>query len=106
MRLLRTDEYNGDVADIFTGEEQAVAESEIMADPLRWPVVRNSGGVRKARARRAGKGKSGGARIIYYVVSRRGVIYLMHAYAKSAKQNLTQADLKRFRELTSGFKEN
>jgi hypothetical protein len=89
MRLFRTEQYVADAAEVFTSKERADAEAEIAAAPLRWPVVPETGGVRKARARRGGKGKSGGARVIYYYVSARATIYLLMAYAKSTKEDMT-----------------
>ena len=62
-----------------------------------------TGGARKARAARGGRGKSGGARIIYYVVSRRGVVYLLDVYAKSAKEDLTDAEKKEIRKLVAAI---
>ena len=58
--------------------------------PTAWPVIRGTGGARKARVSRGGRGKSGGARVIYCVVSRRGVLYLLDIYAKSEKEDLTK----------------
>ena len=67
--------------------------------PTAWPVIRGTGGARKARAARGGRGKSGGVRIIYFVVSRRGVIYLIDIYAKSEKEDLTDAERREIRKL-------
>ncbi len=64
-----------------------------------WPMIRGTGGARKARAARGGRGKSGGVRIIYFVVSRRGVIYLLDVYAKSEKEDLTDAERREIRKL-------
>ena len=105
MRLLRTDEYKADVADVFTAEEQSAAEVEIAANPLRWPVVPETGGVRKARARRGGKGKSGGARVIYYYVSSQASVYLLMAYAKAVKQDLHAKEKRRLKALTKEMRE-
>jgi len=38
-------------------------------------------------------------RIIYFVVSRRGVIYLIDIYAKSEKEDLTDAERREIRKL-------
>jgi len=65
--------------------------------------VVGTGGARKARAARGGRGKSGGARIIYYVVSRRGVVYLLDVYAKSAKEDLTDGEKKEIRKLIAAI---
>jgi hypothetical protein len=50
------------------------------------------------RARRGRRGKSGGARIIYFVVTRRSVLYLLDVYAKSAKEDLTDAERQQIRK--------
>jgi hypothetical protein len=71
--------------------------------PNCWPVIPGTGGARKARAARGGRGKSGGARIIYYVVTRRGVLYLLDVYAKSAKEDLTNAEKREIRKLVAAI---
>ena len=52
-----------------------------------WPMIRGTGGARKARAARGGRGKSG------------GVIYLLDVYAKSEKEDLTDAERREIRKL-------
>jgi mRNA-degrading endonuclease RelE of RelBE toxin-antitoxin system len=86
-----------------TPTERAVAELEIALAPIGWPVIRGTGGARKAWAARGGRGKSGGARIIYFVVSRRGVIYLIDIYAKSEKEDLTDAERREIRKLVGAL---
>jgi hypothetical protein len=55
------------------------------------------------RAARDSRGKSGGARIVYYVVNRRGVLYLIDIYAKGAKEDLTDAEKHEIRRLIASF---
>jgi len=76
---------------------------EIVLAPTAWPVVSSTGGARKARAARGGRGKSGGARIIYYVVTRKGLLYLLDVYAKSAKEDLTDAEKHEIRKLIAAI---
>jgi len=71
--------------------------------PKAWPIIVGTGGARKARAARGGRGKSGGARVIYYVVSRRDVLYLLDVYAKSMKENLTNAETREIRKLIAAI---
>jgi hypothetical protein len=47
--------------------------------------------------------KSGGARIIYYVVTRKAVLYLLDVYAKSAKEDLSDADKREIRGLIAAI---
>ncbi|HWE07025.1 MAG TPA: type II toxin-antitoxin system RelE/ParE family toxin [Rhizomicrobium sp.] len=95
--------YDRRARKLLTATERAAAELEIALAPLAWPVITGTGGARKARAARGGKGKSGGARVIYYVVIRRNVLYLIDIYAKSDKEDLTDADKKEIRKLTAAL---
>ena len=52
-------------------------------------AIPGSGGVRKLRWAAKGKGKRGGARIIYLYVVVAGSVYLMRCYAKNVKTDLT-----------------
>jgi hypothetical protein len=84
-------------------QERAATELEIALAPTAWPVISGTGGARKARAARGGRGKSGGARIIYYVVTRKGVLYLLDVYAKSAKEDLSDAEKHEIRKLIAAI---
>ena len=84
-------------------EARAAAEAAIVARPDAWPVIRGTGGARKARIALPGRGKSGGARVIYFVLVRAGVIHLLDIYAKNAKENLTDADKAAIRRLIAAI---
>jgi hypothetical protein len=55
--------------------------------------------LRKIRIAASGRGKSGGARVIYYWVAARDQIYMLLAYAKNAQDDLNQDQLKTLRAL-------
>jgi hypothetical protein len=103
MKIVATRGYDGRARRLFTPAERAAAELEIALAPAAWPVIAGTGGARKARAARGGRGKSGGARIIYYVVTRRGVLYLLDVYTKSAKEDLTNEEKKEIRRLVAAL---
>ena len=103
MRVVATRGYDRRAAKLFTRAERAAAELEIALAPTAWPIIAGTGGARKARAARGGRGKSGGARIIYYVVTARGVLYLLDAYAKSAKEDLSDGERHEIRKLISAI---
>jgi hypothetical protein len=103
MRVVATRGYSRWAEKLFTPVERAAAELEIALAPTAWPVIPGTSGARKARAARGGRGKSGGARIIYYVVTRRGVLYLLDVYAKSAKEDLTDAEKREIRKLIAAI---
>ena len=65
---------------------------ELLArDPECGDVMQGTGGVRKVRVALAGRGKSGGARVIYYFHSDRLPVFALTVFAKNESANLTQA---------------
>jgi hypothetical protein len=48
-------------------------EAELRADPRKGDVIRGTGGARKIRVSLPGRGKSGGARVIYVYVEMYGL---------------------------------
>jgi hypothetical protein len=60
--------------------------------PLRGDVLAGTGGIRKVRFARSGRGKSGGVRVIYYQYSAERPIYLLEIFGKNEKANLTAAE--------------
>jgi len=67
-------------------------EYAIAADPESHPIIPGTGGIRKARWARAGKGKSGGVRVIYYYFVRDGEVYLLTVYAKNEQADLSATE--------------
>ncbi len=57
-------------------------------------IIPASNGIRKLRWAASGRGKRGGARIIYYFANAAGRIFLLDIYAKNEKENLTANDIK------------
>jgi len=98
MEIVATRVYDNRARKLFTVEGRSAAEGAIAAAPTAGPVVPGTGGARKARAARGGRGKSGGARIIYYVMTKRGVIYLLDVYAKSEKEDLSDGQKNEIRK--------
>ena len=103
MRVIATRGYERQAARLLTAEARAAAEAEIVARPEAWPVIPGTGGARKARIALPGRGKSGGARVVYFVLTARDALYLLDIYAKSAKENLTNADKNALRRILAAL---
>ena len=67
-------------------------------NPDAGDVISGSGGCRKVRWSRAGSGKRGGTRVIYFTRLAAGEIWLLLAYAKSVRSNIPGHLLKAVRE--------
>ena len=88
-----TKSFTKNVLSLLT-EESYFAFQDYLQDNFQLgDVIPGGGGLRKIRWRVKGKGKTGGVRIIYYLASERGCIYLMAIYAKNEKANLSKAQL-------------
>lgn len=57
-------------------------------------LIPASNGIRKLRWAASGRGRRGGARVIYYFANRAGRIFLLDIYAKNEKENLAADDIK------------
>ena len=76
----------------------------LMNRPDAGDMIPGSGGVRKLRWAAKGKGKRGGARIIYLYVVIAGRIYLIRCYAKNVKTDLTADEKKSLRQIAAHLK--
>ena len=83
----------------WSEEERGEFAAYIAEFPNSGDVVPQSGGIRKVRWRRAGTGKSGGVRVIYFTRTAEEEIVLLLIYAKSKTDNITGAKLKEIRRV-------
>ena len=99
--LAYTSVYVKRVERILRGEEREAMELYVAENPEIHPVVAGTGGVRKARWVRKGRGKRGGLRVIYFYRSAADVVYFLDIYGKTEKADLTAADKQQLRELVN-----
>ena len=74
---------------LLSDEEYRRFQSQLAANPANGSVIKGGKGIRKVRVAVGSRGKSGGARIIYYWAVRKHVILLLYAYPKNVAANLT-----------------
>lgn len=75
----------------------------LIHNPDAGDVIPGSGGLRKLRWPAKGKGKRGGARIVYiYVFAAR--IYLLRCYSKNVKADLTANEKRDLRQIAAHLK--
>lgn len=72
---------------------------ELLADPKAGDVMQGTGGVRKMRFAFEHRGKSGGVRVIYVDFEMYEKIYLLTAYTKNEKENLTKKERSEIKQL-------
>jgi hypothetical protein len=69
-------------------------QNELAANPEKGPVVKGSGGLRKARVALPGRGKSGGARVLYLWFPRQDTIFFYLIYTKGEMEDIPPAQMK------------
>ena len=94
MNLYFTRTYERAIRKLLAEEARAELEAAIVATPDAAPVIRGTGGIRKLRWAGSGRGKRGGIRAIYFWRSDPGAIYMLTAYAKAERDDLSPADRK------------
>ena len=76
-------------------------QEQLLSDPKVGAVMRGTGGVRKMRFSFEHRGKSGSIRIIYVDFEVYEKIYLITAYPKNEKENLTDSERGELKRLIS-----
>ena len=75
----------------------------LLNNPEVAPVIQGSGGVRKLRWARSGRGKSGGLRTIYIDMRASAHIYLLTVFGKDEKADLSPDEKKAIKAFVKGL---
>jgi hypothetical protein len=78
----------------WTDEDFGALQRFLLVMPTAGDVIRGTHGLRKLRWTARGRGKRGGARVIYYWQASSSRIYLIYGYLKSEREDLTPQQLK------------
>jgi hypothetical protein len=90
--------------DVWSDAEREEFISFIARNPELGDVIPDTGGVRKVRWARAGSGKRGGVRVIYFYHDRHRPLYLLMAYAKARREDLSPDEKRAVRKLAAVLK--
>ena len=90
--VVETPPYLADAERLFTINERAAIVDRVAVDPRCGVVIPGSGGIRKLRFGFGGRGKRGGARVIYLFGGDDVPVFLLAAFAKNEKADLTATE--------------
>jgi hypothetical protein len=101
--FILTDSYAAAAKGIVDDVLQRTIEQAILRNPMGGDVIPGAG-VRKIRVAVSGKGKHGGARVIYFAMLEKGRIYLLDVYTKNVRTNITEDEKKELAKLRKVLK--
>ena len=104
VRIFITKTYDRAIHKLMSEAERREMEAAIVANPGGAPLIQGTGGIRKLRWARSGRGKRGGIRTIYFYHVGPEAIYLLTAYAKADREDLTPADRRALSRLVATIK--
>ena len=93
MEFVRFPTFEKTAAGLFSEADILELEMLLSVQPDAGDLIPGGRGLRKLRRPAKGHGKRGGARVIYYHVSRQHVILLIVAYAKNEQEDLDRKQL-------------
>jgi hypothetical protein len=102
LTFIETKLFTKLVQEYLSDDEYGDLQQALVTNPEAGDVIPGSGGVRKLRWSVAGRGKRGGIRVIYYLRSRQGQIWMLTMYAKNVAENIPAHVLKKIREEIDG----
>ena len=76
----------------------------LAAQPRAGDLIQGTGGIRKLRWARGGRGRSGGVRIIYYFHGDRIPLYLLTVFGKGEKADLSKGERNELAKLVGALK--
>jgi hypothetical protein len=87
----------------MTEDDLQALQNFLLENPEVAPVIQGTGGVRKLRWAREGRGKSGGLRTIYIDMRASACIYLLTVFGKDEKADLSPDDKKAIKAFVKGL---
>jgi len=92
ITIAEVPEYIRQAEKLLSEAERQDVLSYLSAHPKSGDLIEGTGGIRKLRWGRGGRGKSGGVRVIYYYHSELMPLYLITLFAKNEQDNLSKSE--------------
>jgi len=101
ISVVETPEFLSAARKLMNDEEPALLVDYLAYNPTAGDLIPGTGGVRKLRWGLEGRGKRGGARLIYFHHDAGMPLFALTAFAKNDRADLSQQDRNDFRQLTT-----
>ena len=88
----------------FDDEDLRLLELSLLEYPEKYPIMKGTGGLRKARISLDKKGKSGGARVCFVDFIFIETVYLITVYGKKEKDNLSKVERNQIKKMIEALR--
>ena len=99
MIFIETSVFTRQVQDLLADDEYRELQKVLVNRPDVGALIVGSGGLRKIRWAKQGKGKRGGVRVIYYWAVSPEQILMLFMYPKGERDDLTPAQIKMLKQI-------
>ena len=99
MRFVETKVFSRVIADLITDDDYRALQTALITRPQLGVVIPGGGGIRKVLRAVPGRGKQGGARILYFWEDEPEVFFMLYAYPKNERDDLAPVQLRALRKL-------
>ena len=99
MEFIETPTFTRLVSELMEDDDYARLQAVLAFRPATGNVIPGSGGIRKMRWAGSGRGKRGGLRVIYYWQTAGDVVWMLLAYPKNEKDDLSRDQVRQLKAL-------
>jgi hypothetical protein len=103
MLIIETPIFTKVIQSLMSEDDYRKLQSALVIRPDMGDLISGSGGLRKLRWRLPGRGKRGGVRVIYYWAASREEIWMLLAFVKAKKEDLSPQQLKLLRRIVEAW---
>ena len=105
ITVVETPEFLARTRKLMDETERTALVEFLSARPQAGDLIQGTGGVRKLRWALEGRGKRGGARVIYYYHDKTLPLFLFTAYAKNTQSDLSETTKRELKKITKAILE-
>ena len=99
MVIVETRGFTKRICDLLSDGDYRDLQLELIRNPESGQVIPGTGGLRKLRWAASGRGKRGGARVIYFWHSKSQQLLMLFVYSKNERSDLTTAQRRALRTI-------
>lgn len=104
LTFIESPSFTRQLVELWSDAEYAAFQQFLATNPETGDVIPGLSGLRKVRWTAKGRGKRGGARVIYLLLTPPGIIFLFHCYTKGGSTDLSPEQKKRLRAAVEEIK--